>query len=101
MIFETGLKVWMGLTFYPIESINVLEEFRQRLSRFMNAIQQTTTTKIMVDHETESTFHEVMHFARSYNGNDQLSAKWYQYIADTSNNTLEKEHNELIAANLE
>ena len=89
----------MGLTFYPIENKTFLREFRQRLSPFMKAVQKTATSEIYV--ETESICDEVITAARSYNGDDQLSAKWYQYIRQTSNRTLGKEHDELIAANLE
>ena len=90
----------MGLTFYPIEDIAVLEAFRQRLSPFMKAIQKTTTSEVNYN-EIESICDGVISAARSYNGDDQLSAEWYQYIRDTSNQTLGKEHDKLIAANLE
>ena len=88
----------MGLTFYPIENKTVLREFRQRLSPFMKAIQKTTTYEYM---DKKSTCDEVINTARLYNGDDQLLADWHQYIRLTSNHTLDKEHDELIAANLE
>ena len=91
----------MGLTFYPIEDKTILRVFRQRLSPFMKAVQKTTTCKEMSSDETASIYDEVMNTARSYNGEDQLSAEWYQYIRHTSNKTLGKEHDKLIAANLE
>ena len=89
----------MGLTFYPIEDNTALEIFRMQLSPFMKAIQKTTTADINTDRE--SIFDEVINAARSYNGDDQLSAQWYQYIRDTSNKTLGEEHDKLVAANLE
>ena len=91
----------MGLTFYPIEHIAVLQMFRQRLSKFMKAIQKTTTCESMSIYKRESIFDEVITAARSYNDEDQLSAQWYQYIRDTSNNTLREEHDKLIAGNFE
>ena len=92
----------MGLTFYPIEDTTALEAFRQRLSPFMKAIQKTTTSEdFEAQEEIESIFDEIINTARSYNGEDQLSAEWYQYIRNTSNRTLGKEHDQLIAANLE
>ena len=92
----------MGLTFYPIEDITVLRIFRQRLSPFMKAIQKTTKTEWNLNKdERKSICDKVINAARSYNGDDQLSAEWYQYIRDTSNQTLGKEHDKLIAANLE
>ena len=93
----------MGLTFYPIEDNTVLQVFRQRLSPFMKAIQKTTTSNFskVSRRDTESIFDEIINAARSYNGDDQLSAEWYQYIRDTSNRTLGQEHDKLIAANLE
>ena len=95
----------MGFTFYPIENDTVLREFRQRLSPFMMAIQKTTKSGRTSKSEIKSICDEVINAARSYNSgestSDQLSADWYRYIQDTSNNTLEKEHDKLIAANLE
>ena len=91
----------MGLTFYPIEDIKLLKVLRERLSLFMKAIQKTTTSDEIEESEIKSIFEEVINAARSYNGDDQLSVEWYQYIRDTSNQTLGKEHDGLIAANLE
>ena len=92
----------MGLTFYPIEDNTVLLAFRNRLSPFMKAIQKTTKSGFIREKEKrESIFDEVINTARSYNGDDQLSVEWYQYIRQTSNQTLGQEHDGLIAANLE
>ena len=91
----------MGLTFYPIEDIKLLKVLRERLSLFMKAIQKTTTSDEIEESEIKSIFEEVINAARSYNGDDQLSAEWYQYIQHKSNHTLSKEHDKLIAANLE
>ena len=91
----------MGLTFYPIEDTAVLRVFQQRLSPFMKAIQKTTTSEGFSQNERRSIFDKVINAARSYNGDDQLSVEWYQYIRDTSNKTLGKEHDKMIAANLE
>ena len=91
----------MGLTFYPIENVKILQAFRQRLFPFMKAIQKTTKSGFIREKERESIFDKVINAARSYNGDDQLSADWYQYIQDTSNQTLGKEHDKMIAANLE
>ena len=87
----------MGLTFYPIEDIAVLQMFRKRLSPFMKAIQKTTTSGFTDDDEIESIFDEVITAARSYNDDDQLSAEWSKYIRDTSNNTLTNENEKLVA----
>ena len=91
----------MGLTFYPIEDNTVLQVFRERLSPFMKAIQKTTTSGGTSVNERKSICDEVINAARSYNVDDQLSVEWYQYIRDTSNKTLDKEHYKMIAANLE
>ena len=91
----------MGFTFYPIENNTVLRAFRQRLSPFMMAIQKTTKSGRTSKSEIKSICDEVINAARTYNRGDQLSAKWYRYIRHASNNTLEKEHDNLIAANLE
>ena len=102
MISETELKVWMGLTFYPIEDIKLLKVLRERLSLFMKAIQKTTTSEFGLSAtEKKSIFDEVINAARLYNGDDQLSVEWHQYIRDTSNQTLGKEHDKIIASNLE
>ena len=91
----------MGLTFYPIEDNTVLQMFRQQLSPFMKAIQKTTKSGSTDDNIMKYICDEIINAARSYNGDDQLSAEWYQYIRDTSNQTLGKEHDKMIAANLE
>merc|ERR1712048_866606 len=69
-------SVWMGLTFYPVEDVTVLQMFRQRLSHFMKAIQKTTTSEYIESHKRATTFDKVINAARSYNGEDQLSAEW-------------------------
>ena len=61
----------------------VLRAFRQKLSPFMKAVQKTTTSGNIYD-ENELC-DDVINVARSYNGDDKLSAEWYQYIRDTSN----------------
>ena len=96
----------MGLTFYPIEDITVLQEFRKKLSPFMKAIQRTTETLNVFDDDEEkirlSIFNEVMKTAQSYrNGDDILSAAWSQHIQRTSKSTLNKEHAKLIGTNLQ
>ena len=93
----------MGLTYYPIEDVTILRTFREQMSPFMKAIQKTTRGiwYNTIFNQSESIFDEIINAARSYNGDDQLSAEWYQYIRDTSNQTLGKEHDGLIAANLE
>ena len=91
----------MGFTFYPIEDIKLLKVLRERLSLFMKAIQKTTTSDEIEEDEIKSIFEEVINAARSYNGDDQLSAEWYQYIRNTSNLTLGMEHDQLIAANFD
>ena len=90
----------MGLTFYMIEDNTVLQIFRQRLSPFMKNIQKSTTSEDIED-TRDSIFDEIINAARSYVDDDKLSPEWYQYIRVTSNQTLGKEHDKLIAANLE
>ena len=98
----------MGLTFYPIEDIVVLNRFRQQLCPFMKAIQKTTKIEYESsintpdDHdEKESIFDEIIRTARSNQVNNQLSGEWFQFIRNPLNRTLESEHDNLIAANLE
>ena len=91
----------MGLTFYPIEDEATLETFRQRLCPFMKAIQKTTKSEDMPDEEIESIFDEIIDTARSNQINNQLSREWYQFIRHPLNQTLDSEHDNLIATNLE
>ena len=92
----------MGLTFYPIECNTTLQKFRQQLCPFMKAIQ-----KVMKIHhsnnydERESFCDEVIDAARSYQINNQLSRQWFGYIRAPVNRTLNEEHDNLIAINLE
>ena len=91
----------MGLTFYPIEDEAILQRFRQRLCPFMKAIQKTTKSKGMDDVERESICEEIIGTARSNQINNQLSREWYQFIRQPLNRTIDSEHDNLIATNLE
>ena len=91
----------MGLTFYPIENHAALELFRQRLCPFMKAIQKTTKSKFIGSAEEESVYDEVIRTAELNQINNQLSPEWFNYIRFPINRTLDKEHDNLIAANLE
>ena len=97
-IFESENKVFLGLTFYPIEDPAILERFRHQLFPFMKAIQKTTTSEF-VDNESEI-LDEIIHTARSGQISNQLSAEWYQFIQAPINRTLNKEHDILVATNL-
>ena len=100
-MFDTELKVWMGLTFYPIEDTAVLNRFRQRLCPFMKAIQKTTKSGLFQSDEKESICDEIIRTARSNQVNNQLSREWCQFIRNPLNRTLDSEHDNLIATNLE
>ena len=91
----------MGLTFYPIEDDATLGRFRERLCPFMEAIQRTTKNESMRRNERESICDEIIDTARSNQINNQLSREWYQFIRHPLNQTLDSEHNNLIATNLE
>ena len=91
----------MGLTFYPIEDDAILEQFRQRLCPFMKAIQETTKSGYMNDDEIESIFDKIIHAARSNEITNQLSAQWYQFIRNPLNRTLDREHDNLVATDIE
>ena len=92
----------MGLTFYPIEDNAVLQVFRQQLCPFMKAIQKTTRSEIIgFISEANETFDEVIEAARLNQINNQLSRQWFDYIRAPLNQTLDEEHNNLIATNLE
>ena len=90
----------MGLTFYPIECITTLQAFRQQLCPFMKAIQKTTKFNLDV-HERVSICDEIISAARSNQINNQLSRQWFNYIRAPVNRTINDEHDNLIAANLE
>ena len=98
-VFESELKVWMGLTFYPIESHAVIEVFRQRLCPFMKAIQKTT--KSVIGSSEKSIFDEIIRTAELNQINNQLSREWFNYIRIPINQTIDREHDNLIATNLE
>ena len=91
----------MGLTFYPIEDDATLERFRQCLCPFMKAIQKTTKNELTSRNERESICDEIIGTARSNQINNQLSREWYQFIRHPLNRTLDSEHDNLIATNLE
>ena len=91
----------MGLTFYPIEDEATLQRFRQRLCPFMKAIQKTTKNEYMTKDEIEPIFDEIIRTARSNQINNQLSREWYQFVQQPLNQTLDSEHDNLIATNLE
>ena len=92
----------MGLTFYPIEDEATLRAFRQRLCPFMKAIQKTTKSEeIMTDEEKESICDEIIGTARLNQINNQLSREWFQFIQNPLNRTLDSEHDNLIATNIE
>ena len=90
----------MGLTFYPIENNAALQAFRRQLCPFMKAIQKTTNNGIKRD-EVESICNEIIATARLNQINNQLSRQWFDYIRTPLNRTLDQEHNNLIATNLE
>ena len=90
----------MGLTFYPIEDSVVLQAFRQQFCPFMKAVQKTTNTEI-TDSEIESICSEIIETARSNQINNQLSREWFDFIRAPLNKTLGKEHDNLIATNLQ
>ena len=100
-IFESELKAWMGLTFYPIENNAVLEAFRQGLCPFMKAIQKTMKSGVIFDNEIISTFDEIIRTAELNQTNNQLSREWFNYIRIPINQTIDREHDNLIATNLE
>ena len=91
----------MGLTFYPIEDVATLERLRQGLCPFMKAIQKTTKTREINGNERNSICDEIIDTARSNQINNQLSRDWYQFIQNPLNRTLNSEHDNLIATNLE
>ena len=100
-VFESKVKVWMGLTFYPIEDSTALEELRRQLCPFMTAIQKTTESRLDVLGFKELICNEIIETARSNQINNQLSREWYHFIRNPLNLTLESEHKNLIATNLE
>ena len=89
----------MGLTFYPIENGVELLIFRDRLCPFMKAIRKTTQNELAG--QIESICDEIIETARSNQINNQLSREWYQFIQNPLNRTLDSEHDNLIATNLE
>ena len=91
----------MGLTFYPIEDTAVLNRFRQGLCPFMKAIQKTTGTERKSQIEIGSVCDEIIRTARLNQINNRLSREWYHFIRNPSNRTLDSEHDDLIATNLE
>ena len=91
----------MGLTFYPIEDETTLERFRQSLCPFMKAVQKTTRNEYLTDEEKESICDEIIDFARLNQINNQLSRDWFTFIRHPLNQTLESEHDNLIATNLQ
>ena len=91
----------MGLTFYPIEDTATLEGFRQGLCPFMKAIQKTTKSGFTSTDEQESICDEIIRTARTNQINNQLSREWYHFIRHPLNQTLDSEHDNLIATNLE
>ena len=66
----------------------------------MQAIQKTTKTQ-MDESESESLFDEIVRAAELNQINNQLSREWFNYIRCPINQTLDKEHDNLIATNLE
>ena len=64
----------------------------------MKAIQKTTTSEY-VDNQSEI-IDEIIGTARSGQMTNQLSAEWYQFIRAPINRTLDREHDNLVAANL-
>ena len=102
-ILESEFKVWMGLTFYPIENYAALEAFRQRLCPFMKAIQQTTKISLgsFCSDELKAICNEVIRTAELNQIKNQLSGEWFSYIRFPMNQTLDREHDNLIASNLE
>ena len=65
----------------------------------MKAIQKTTKSGYI--YEQEPICDEVIRTARSNQINNQLSREWYQFIQNPLNQTLDSEHDNLIATNLE
>ena len=90
----------MGLTFYPIEDTAVLIRFRQGLCPFMKAIQKTTKCD-PVPFENPAICDEIIRAARSNQINNQLSREWFNFIRNPLNRTLDSEHDNFIATNLE
>ena len=88
----------MGLTFYPIECNATLQAFRQHLCPFMKAVRKTIKA---TRSEVESICNEIISAARSNQINNRLSSQWFNYIRASPNRTLNQEHNDLIATNLE
>ena len=64
----------------------------------MKAIQKTTTTGMVNENQV---FDEIMRTARSGQISTQLSREWYQFIQAPINRTLDTEHENLVASNLE
>ena len=91
----------MGLTFYPIENDDALRAFRRGLCPFMKVIQKTTESGSNDEIDRESIFDEIIRAAQSNQISNQLSRQWFNYIRAPFNRTLDKEHQNLIATNLE
>ena len=66
----------------------------------MKAIQETTISGHLLV-EKEPKCDEIIRTARSNQINNQLSREWYQFIRNPLNQTLDSEHDNLIATNLE
>ena len=98
-VFESKVKVWMGLTFYPIEDSTALEELRRQLCPFMKALRRTTEG--YKQKYVYSICNKIIETARSNQINNQLSRQWFDYIRTPLNRTLDEEHDNLIATNLE
>ena len=67
----------------------------------MKAIQKTTNTGVTRFGEKGPIYDEIIRTARSNQINNQLSCEWYQFVRNPLNRTLESEHDNLIASNLE
>ena len=92
----------MGLTFYPIECNITLQAFRQQLCPFMKAIQKVMKIHELISYDKRESFcDEIIRSARSNQINNQLSRQWYNYIRAPNNRTINEEHDNLIAINLE
>ena len=64
----------------------------------MKAVQKTTTSDF--NFNQDEIFAEIIRTAQSGQMTNQLSAEWYRFIRAPMNRTLDREHDNLVAANL-
>ena len=67
----------------------------------MKAIQKTTQSEGINSHHVVSIVDEIIRTAELDQINNQLSREWFNYIRIPINQTIDREHDNLIATNLE